>query len=397
MNTLIEKSIRKIEQTNYQFKRFIFNKINWNNRLISITGARGVGKTTLVLQYLKNLPLKDNERLYLSLDDIYFSGNKLVDVISDFVKYGGMVVAIDEVHKYPNWSREIKNLYDDFAELKIVFTGSSILEINRGDSDLSRRAVNYQLPTLSLREFTALESKIELKSYSLDSIIENHSQISKEINAQIKPLLTYSQYVKYGGFPYFGELGIDYHNQLLKTINIVLESDLTSVLSVDYSHILKLKRLLLLISESVPFKPNISELSSKVGITRETVLRYFDYLEKASLIVQLTANNKGFRRFEKPDKVYLNNSNYLFALSNLTPSIGTVRETFFLQHLSVISKVNYPNSGDFLINGKYLFEVGGKNKNYNQIKDTENSFLAVDDIEYGVNNKIPLWLFGFTY
>ncbi len=397
MDVLFEKSVRKIERTNYLFRRFLFSTINWNHRLISITGSRGVGKTTMVLQYLKGLSLNDNEKLYLSLDDIYFSANNLAETISDFAKLGGKIVALDEVHKYPNWSREIKNIYDDYADLKIIFTGSSILEVNKGESDLSRRAVNYNLPSLSLREFISLESNVLLQSYSLESIIANHSQICKEINKHIKPLLSYSRYVKYGGFPYFGELGADFHNQLLKTINIVLESDLTSVLTVDYSHVLKLKKLLLLIAESVPFKPNISELSAKVGITRETVLRYLDYLEKSGLILQLTTNNKGFRRFEKPDKVYLNNCNYLFALSSLPPNTGTVRETFFLQHLTVMSKVNYPNSGDFLVNGKYVFEIGGKAKTFNQIKNIENSYLALDDIEYGVNNRIPLWLFGFIY
>jgi predicted AAA+ superfamily ATPase len=314
-----------------------------------------------------------------------------------FVKNGGTLLALDEVHKYPNWSKEIKNIYDDNKELQIILTGSSILEIKKGDADLSRRSVDYVLPTLSFREFLMFENGIEFPVYSINDILDNHSEIVKGINQKIKPIFYYQKYIKTGAYPFYLEAKSDYTNQLLKTINLLLESDLISVLNIDYSHILKLKKLLLLIAESVPFKPNISELSSKVGITRDSVMKYFVYLQKAKLIYMLCAANKGFRRFEKPEKIYLNNTNQLFAISNTQPNSGTIRETFFLQHLNYANTINYSANGDFLVNNKLIFEIGGKNKTYNQIKDLKDSFIAADDLEYGYGKKIPLWLFGFLY
>ncbi len=397
MNSLIEKSIRKISETNYLYSRFLLDKIDWNHRLISIMGSRGVGKTTLLLQHLKNLNKQNHEILFISLDDIYFSNNLLVELAADFVKNGGILLALDEVHKYPNWSKEIKNIYDDYKDLQIIFTGSSILEIQKGDADLSRRSVDYVLPTLSFREFLLFEDGFEFPVYSIIDILDNHAEIAKEINQKIKPIFYYQKYIKTGAYPFYLEAKNDYSNQLLKTINLLLETDLISVLNIDYSHILKLKKLLLLIAESVPFKPNISELSSKVAITRDSVMKYFDYLQKANLIYMLGAANKGFRRFEKPEKIYLNNTNQLFAISNTEPNSGTIRETFFLQHLNYSNTVNYSPNGDFLVNNKFIFEIGGKNKSYNQIKDLPDSFIAADDLEYGYGNKIPLWLFGFLY
>jgi len=397
MNTLIEKSQRRINQCNFFFQRYLMHHINWKHRLISITGSRGVGKTTLVLQYMKSLDFANDEMLYISLDDIYFSKSKLVDVADDFLKLGGKLLVIDEVHKYPDWSREIKNIYDNFNELQIIFTGSSILEINKGEGDLSRRAVNYNLPVMSFREFILLNTKKEFKVLTLNEIISDHVEIAGKINKTIKPLMLFKKYIQYGAYPFYLEAGIEFSNQLMKTIQILLESDFISVLDIDYSHILKLKKLLLLIAESVPFKPNISELSSKVGITRDTVIKYFNYLQKANLIYLLNSENKGFKRFEKPEKIYLNNCNQLFAISSTVPNNGTIRETFFLQHVKQVLHMNYSKYGDFLVDGKYIYEIGGKTKNFNQIKNLPNSFLALDEIEYGSINKIPLWLVGFIY
>jgi uncharacterized protein len=397
MNNLIEKSIRKINETNFTFSRFLLEKIDWKHHLISILGSRGAGKTTLLLQQLKRLNKQNYEILYVSLDDIYFSNQRLVELAGDFVKNGGTLLALDEVHKYPDWSKEIKNIYDDYKDLKIVLTGSSILEIKKGNVDLSRRSIEYTLPTLSFREFLMFETGTEFPAYTFIDIIENHAEIEKEINQKIRPLFYYQKYVKTGAYPFYLEAKGDYSNQLLKTINLLLENDLISILDIDYAHILKLKKLLLLIAESVPFKPNISELSSKVGITRDSVIKYFDYLQKANLIYMLCASNKGFRRFEKPEKIYLNNTNQLFAISNSEPNLGTIRETFFLQHLNYSNTINYSVDGDFLINNKYIFEIGGKNKTYKQIKDLPDSYIAADDIEYGYKNKIPIWLFGFLY
>ncbi|MEI7594634.1 MAG: AAA family ATPase [Bacteroidota bacterium] len=397
MIKLIEKSSRKINTINNLYNRFLLNKVNWNHKLISILGSRGVGKTTLLLQYLKQLQKPNHEVLYVSMDDIYFTNNLLVDLVNEFVKHGGKILALDEVHKYPNWSREVKNIYDDYRDLQIIITGSSLLEIKKGDADLSRRSVDYILPTLSFREFIMFENNTVFPAYTLSDILNSHEEIAKEINQKVKPLFYYQKFIKSGAYPFFIDAKEEFSGQLLKTIHLLLESDLISVLNIDYSHIIKLKKLLLLISESVPFKPNISELSSKVGITRDSVMNYFEYLQKAHLIFMLCSANKGFRRFEKPEKIYLNDCNQLFAISSAEPNIGTIRETFFLQHLNAISKLNYTESGDFLVDEKFIFEIGGKNKSFAQIKDLSNSFIAADSIEYGLKNKIPLWMFGFVY
>lgn len=397
MNQLIEKSLRKINTTTYAYHRYLLDTINWSHKLISIIGSRGVGKTTLVLQHLKKLQQPADQVLYVSMDDMYFANHNLVDLVDDFVKQGGEVLALDEVHKYPNWSREVKNIYDDYANLQIIITGSSILEIKRGDADLSRRSVDYVLPTLSMREFVLFDSNIELPVCSLVDILQNHEAIAVEINQKIKPLSYFQRFVRSGAYPYFLNVKEEFSNQLLKTIHSLLESDLIAVLNIDYAHIIKLKKLLLLISESVPIKPNISDLSQKVEITRDSVMNYFDYLQKAHLIYMLCSANKGFRRFEKPEKIYLNDCNQLYAISTSEPNVGTVRETFFLQHLNVISTLNYTKAGDFIVDEKYTFEIGGRNKTFSQIKDLPSSYIAADSIEYGIKNKIPLWMFGLVY
>ncbi len=397
MELLFEKSIKKISQINYSFERFLLSEMNAKHRLISITGARGVGKTTMVLQFLKKSSLKDHQKLYVSLDDLYFAKNTVVDVVAQFVKLGGKLIVLDEVHKYINWSIEIKNIYDDYPDLQIVFTGSSILEIKKGDADLSRRAVEYSLPIMSLREFAEIEDNIKLPTYKVDDIIAHHLEISKEVCSKLKPIFYFKKYVEYGAYPFYRETYEEFPNLLLKTVNTILETDLPAVKKIDYSHIVKLKKLLLLISENVPFKPNISDLSSKIGITRDTILNYLDYLQSSNLITQLTTQSKGFRRFEKPDKIYLNNTNQLYAITPKTPDTGTLRETFFLQSTQTTNNVNYTTKGDFIVDDKYIFEVGGKNKTYHQIADIENSYIAADDIEFGIGNKIPLWLFGFLY
>ncbi len=397
MDRLFEKSKKKIDGVNSTFSRFLADKINWKHRLIAITGARGVGKTTLTLQYLKQLQLSAKEVLYISLDNIYFSSNKMIDVVDYFVKYGGKVVVLDEVHKYSGWSQEIKNIYDDYGELQTIFTGSSILQISKGVADLSRRAVTYLLPAMSFREYIEYEEGKKFPMFGLQEILTNSPQICSDIIKEIKPLPLFRQYLQLGCYPYYKEAKEELHSQLLATINLILETDLPSVETIDYSGILKLKRLLVLIAENVPFKPNISEMSRKIQISRDSIMKYLDFLIRAQLISMLESTNKGFRRFEKPQKIYLENSNQLYALSQVSPNSGTIRETFFLQQTSYNYTVNYTDKGDFKVENKYIFEVGGSKKNYNQIKDLPNSYIAADNIEYGHGNKIPLWLFGFLY
>ncbi len=397
MEKLFNNSVKKIENVNLNFKRFLIDKINWNRRLIGIKGARGTGKTTMLLQYIKeNLGFSD-EVLYVSLDNIYFSEYKLVDLADSFAKTGGKYLFLDEVHKYPNWSREIKNIYDDYPELKIVFTGSSILEIDKSEADLSRRAVIYQLPVLSLREYISIKQAIKTNVYSLPEILENHKEIASEINKKIKPVKEFNNYKINGAYPFFMEAESEYSDHLERIINLILETDLPAVSSIDYSSVINLKKLLSVISESVPFKPNISKLSIKIGITRDTLIKYLSYLEKAHLISLLRSNTKGISKMAKPEKIFLNNSNLLYAIQAGTANTGTVRETFFNSQLSVLHKVELPKNTDFIIDNKYVFEIGGKNKTQKQIVEMPNSFIVSDNIEYGFKNKIPLWLFGFLY
>ena len=375
----------------------LIDKINWNRRLIGIKGARGTGKTTMLLQYIKeNIGIID-EVLYVSLDNIYFSEYKLVDLADSFAKTGGKYLFLDEVHKYPNWSREIKNIYDDYPELKIVFTGSSILELDKSEADLSRRAVIYQLPVLSLREYISIKYDIKMNVYSLSEIIKNHKSIAGKINKQIKPVKEFNNYNLNGAYPFFMEAESEYSSHIERIINLILETDLPAFSSIDYSSVINLKKLLSVISESVPFQPNISKLSIKTGVTRDTLIKYLSYLEKAHLISLLRSNTKGISKMAKPEKIFLNNSNLLYALQPKIANIDTIRETFFNSQLSVLHKVQLPKNTDFIIDDKYYFEVGGKNKTQKQIIDTPNSFIVSDNIEYGFKNKIPLWLFGFLY
>lgn len=397
MENLIDKSTRKIQQIELTFVRYLYEQVNWDRRLIGIKGARGTGKTTLLLQYLKKNFGVSESVLYVSLDDVYFSANKLVDLANQFVKNGGQVLVLDEVHKYPNWSREIKNIYDDFDELKVIFTGSSILDIDKAEFDLSRRAVLYVLQNLSIREYIQLKDGKELPSFSLDQILKNHREISTELINQIKPIKEFNAYLQFGAYPFAIETGSDYYQHLRRIINLIIETDLPATLSIDYNAVIKLKKLLYLISESVPFSPNISNLSTAMETTRDTVVKYLQYLKRAKLLNLISSAGKGISKMSKPAKIYLDNSNLMFALNPEGSNSGNIRETFFQNQLSSIHQIEIPQKGDFLIDSKYLFEIGGKNKTFHQIANIDDSYVVADDIEYGYGNKIPIWLFGFLY
>jgi predicted AAA+ superfamily ATPase len=397
MDELINISTKKIENTNLGFKRFLIDKINWKRRLIGIKGARGTGKTTLLLQHIKENFGTSDEVLYVSLDSIYFTKNKLVHLADAFAKSGGKYLFLDEVHKYPNWSREIKNIYDDYPELNVVFTGSSILEIDKSEADLSRRSVIYELPVLSIREYVALKQGIDIEVYTLSDILKDHKEIASVINKKIKPIKEFNIYNQFGAFPFFIETGLEYPSHIERIINLILETDLPAIITIDYNSIVKLKQLLLVISESVPFQPNISKLSSKIGVTRDTLIKYLVYLEKANLVSLLRSNSKGISKMAKPEKIFLDNSNLLYALQPNRVNTGTIRETFFQNQLSVQHKVELPKSGDFIVDDKYIFEIGGKDKTRKQIIDFQNAYIVADNIEYGFKNKIPIWLFGFLY
>ena len=395
MEKIKEISAKKIDTVSMAFKRYLFDKLDTSRKLIGIKGARGSGKTTLLLQLLKGKEV--SEVLYASLDNIYFATHSLFDMASEFNKYGGKYLYLDEVHKYPNWAQEIKNIYDSFDDMHVVFTSSSALEINKGKFDLSRRALIFELQGLSFREFLELKYKIKFPAISLETILETHENASIEIVKTIKPFKFFQEYLESGYYPFFVEEQEFYHQQLRETINLVIETDLPAIYNIDYRSVLKLKALLNILGGIAPYTPNLSKLAAQIGTTRDSLLKYLSLLHNAHIITWLSSSTSGLNFLNKPDKLYLQNPNIAFALSDNT-NTGTIRETFLLSQLLVEHKVNYPKiSGDFLVNNQLLFEVGGKNKSKKQIQGIKDAYIVADDIEVGYGNRIPLWLFGFMY
>ncbi|MHC1775538.1 MAG: ATP-binding protein [Lentimicrobium sp.] len=390
-------SRQKTDTVKVDFKRYLYNKIDWNNRLIAIKGARGVGKTTLLLQYIKEHDTRDGAFLYASLDDIYFTAHSLVEFAEVFYKEGGKVLLLDEVHKYPGWSREIKNIYDSNSELQLIFTSSSILQLFRGYADLSRRIVSYELYGLSYREYLEMTGILKIPSITMQEILDNHTFWESEIVKQIRPLKHFREYLQYGYYPYFIENIDAYYQKLMISTNLTLEYDLPSALPIEYANIHKLKKLLYILATSVPFTPNISRLSEQIQTTRATVLQYLDHLKNAQIINLLNTDSLGSGYLTKPDKIYLQNTNIMYALAPEMVNAGNLRETFFYNQLGSVHNLALPKQGDFIVNKRFVFEIGGKNKTYHQISNIQNSYIAADDIEYGFKNKIPLWLFGFLY
>ena len=366
--------------------------------MLALKGPRGAGKTTLMLQRIKyGLGLPVTKALYITADHYWFYTNTLYETAETFYLNGGRYLFIDEVHKYPRWSTELKNMYDGFPDLNIVFSASSALDIYRGEADLSRRVITYNLPGMSFREYLKLKDIADLSSETIHDLVLNHEQIAVEIVKQIQPMPYFREYLKVGYLPIIAESrGEDIPLRLIQIINAVVESDLAYTKNFDGGTANKIKKLLGVIAESVPFKPNISALSRKLNISRESVYLWLTYLDHAGLLKTLSREGKGVATLQKPDKVYLENTNLAYALKEI-PDIGSVRETFVMNQLTNAGiDVKLPDSGDFLANGFHI-EVGGKNKTGKQIQDVENAVIAADDIEAGYGNKIPLWLFGFLY
>ncbi len=398
MEQLFEKYQQKLQYTSTTIIRSIMNDIDWNSRLIGIKGARGIGKTTLLLQYIKiHLKEEQDKALYVSLDNIWFSNHSLVELVDYFVKREGKYLFLDEVHKYPNWSQELKNIYDDFPTLKVVFTGSSLLEILNARADLSRRAIVYKMQGLSFREFIAFETGLLLDSYSLEEVLENHVEISKTVLSKIKPLPLFELYLKQGYYPFYKENPELYGSILMEIINMSLEIELPLLRKVDLGYVYKIKQLLLIISESVPFVPNTTKLSEKMGIVRGTLLLYLHYLDEIGITRNLNKESGGVSKLQKPNKIFLDNPNLMYAIAPKSNNIGNRRESFFANQLGYQHALSYVEQTDFLVDNDYYFEIGGKSKNTKQIRELTNAFIAADDIEFGYNNTIPLWLFGFLY
>ncbi len=389
MTTIYQKYNTILAYTSTDFKRYLYDKIAWGSRMIGIVGARGIGKTTMILQYIKeNLDVQKS--LYVSADDMYFTEHKLVDLADEFYKNGGEYLFIDEIHKYPNWSQELKNIYDAFPTLKIVFTGSSVLDILKGVSDLSRRAIIYKMQGLSFREYLNFFHQYTIEPFTFKQIISNEVKL-KEIE---HPLPLFKDYLKRGYYP-FGmenELQIRLGQIIIQT----LEMDIPQYANLNIGTSRKLKQLLSIIAESVPFKPNFTKIASILSVSRNSLDTYFSYMEKAGLIAQLRSETSGIRGLGKVDKVYLENTNIIHNLVSDKSNIGNIRETFFLNQMKVHHEVIASKKADFVIDN-YTFEMGGKSKTQEQIKNIENAFIVSDDIEYGYLNVIPLWAFGLNY
>jgi predicted AAA+ superfamily ATPase len=397
MDTLIEKSLQKVKVVDIRFIRKIMDEIDWNDRLIGIRGARGVGKTTLLLQRIKKFLGNTSESLYVSLDNLWFAEHNLLETVDIFVKRGGKFLFLDEVHKYRNWAQAIKNIYDDFPDLKVVFTGSSLLEILNARADLSRRAIVYDIQGLSFREYLNITQKTDLQIFSFSDILTKQKEISDEILKKVKPLQFFGDYLQHGYYPFFTEGIAKYSYRLEEIVNLILEVELPLLRNVEPAYIPKIKQLLQIVAESVPFIPNIDNLAKRIRIHRNTLLSYLYYLQETCLTNHLHKDISGINKLQKPDKVYLENTNLAYTLAENNTDIGNMRETFFLNQLSYQHTVEYPNTGDFWVDKKMLFEIGGKSKTGKQIQGESNAYIAADNIEYGAGKKIPLWQFGFLY
>lgn len=386
----------RIRNTNLYFVRADINSIPWNDRMIGIKGARGVGKTTLLLQHIKRDIPNLAEALYVTLDNLYFYEHNLFELAEEFMLMGGKYLFVDKVHKYSKWSVELKMIYDELPELKVVFTGSSILQMLQGQADLSRRALIHEMNGLTYREYLIFNQNLNFtETISLSDIRTNHQEITRSIVNEIKPIAPFKKYLEYGFFPFYKENEGSYHQRLAQVINMVIDTDLVSIHDINIETVHKLKQLLFVIAGSVPFKPNITKLSEHIKASRNTVLMLINYLKDAQLIAPLYASGGGDNILRKPEKIYLGNTNLIYAINASNMNEGNERETFFMQHLSRNHRINSTLKGDFKIDEEHLFEVGDKNKNLSQLKGETNGYVAADMIEVGQERIIPLWLFGF--
>lgn len=390
MQNLYRNFRLQLELTSTDFIRFLHDQIAWESRLIAIVGSRGVGKTTLLLQHIKKYE-NPEEVLYVTADDFYFTHHRLFDLAYQFYTQGGKKLFIDEIHKYKGWSTEIKNIYDQIPGLRIVYTGSSILDLEKGGADLSRRKVEYNLPGLSFREYINLTQGWQLSAYSLSDIITGKVQFPYE---EERPLKLFKNYLQAGYYPFFQET--EYRMRLSSVVKLMVETDIPQFAEMNVASAFKLKKLLYALAQSVPFKPNYTRLERDLEISRNTLPDYLLYLEKAGLINLLREKASGMKVLEKIDKIYLNNTDIAYLLSDTTPDIGNVRETVFFAWMRVGHFITASSVSDFEIDGR-TFEVGGRNKKQAQIKKAAEGYIVKDDIEYAYRNEIPLWMFGFVY
>lgn len=404
MEELFNISNRLITRVSFNFQRSLIHEIDWSQRLIEIRGSRGVGKTTLMLQQAKHIRETGASVLYASLDLPYFYTMHLFDFVNEFTQHGGNYLFLDEIHRYPSkhkdsdWSLELKNITDSFPELQIVYSGSSILHLYKGQGDLSRRKASYLMNGLSFREYLELNKVMKHSTFSLEALLKEHHSIATEICASIKPLMHFKNYLKTGYYPFYSGKEEIYFRQLQDVINLIIDTDLPYLSAISQSGKEQLKRLLGAISSTVPYMPNMNKLAELIRVTdHRTLMKYLHLLDEAQIIHLIRSNSKGNKQFQKPEKILINNTNLMYALGLYHAEIGTQRETFFYNQVSYKEKVYYSKVGDFMVNEKFIFEIGGKNKGFKQLMNESNAFVVSDEIEIGFGNKIPLWLFGFLY
>ena len=396
LQPLFDNYHRKIAKIDLRFKRYLYTQINWNARLIGIKGPRGVGKTTMLLQHILDNEEDVDQTLYASLDDLWFSNHTLMDLVDWASQHGIKRLYLDEVHRYDQWSANLKNIYDNYPDMSIVYTSSSLLIMDNSKVDLSRRQTLYTLYGMSFREFLSFENAIQIAPLSLDELLQHHVRYAMQITSDIKVALLFEAYLHHGYYPFYSESVEDFLIRLREVVSVVIDTDMPAVESVSFETIQKVRRLLMIICERVPFEPNMSELWKQLATNNELGLRMLYALDKAQILGLLTSKTKNYKYLSKPDKIFLGNSNLMHALCAKVEK-GNERETYFFSQLRVSNDLKYPKQGDFFINDKYLFEVGGRKKSFEQIADIPNSFLAVDDTEVGLGNRIPLWMFGLLY
>lgn len=395
MEGLVKIYLRLLQETDAKMFRYLYRNIDWDEHCIAIIGAKGVGKTTMLLQHIKTTFANKDEALFASLDNTWFANHTIFDLADEFYMNGGTHLFLDEIHHYPNWAIEIKNIYDSFPKLKIVFTGSSLLQIYKSTADLSRRVVYETLEGLSFREFLKFENIGDFPVFPLEEIVENHQNIAMQITKDIKIMPLFKKYLRNGYYLFYKEGVKKYETKLQEAINNVIDVDIPAVENIEFASRHKLKKLLAVLSTLVPYTPNIKELSDAIDTNRNLTVKYLSLLANAKLLNLVSFKNKTIGDLTKPNKVLLDNTNLSYIFGE-NANIGSARETFFVNQLNAVSKVSLANQGDFVVD-KYTFEVGGKRKTFDQIKDVPNSFVVSDDLEVGHKNKIPLWLFGMMY
>lgn len=398
METLFKKHRTLISQVSTEIVREMMKTVHWEKQLVAIRGSRGVGKTTLMRQYIKqNYGTKAGKALYCVMDSMYFTNHTLLDLAERFHLMGGEHLFLDEVHKYPTWSKEIKEIIDLYPHLKITFTGSSLIQILNADADLSRRVLSYQMAGLSFREYLHFYKNIELPIYTLDTVLSDADSICEDICKVCHPQTLFEEYLRVGYYPFYDGEETEYYSRIENVISFIIEQEMTQFCGVEPAYTRKLKAMMMYLSDNLPYEVSISKLSSYLEINKTTVLSYLSHMQRAELLHLLYADNKSVTKMQKPDKIYLHNTNILYALST-QQNIGTIRECFVVNQLSKDHIVEYGKSqGDFKIDGKITIEVGGKDKSFDQIADMPNSYVLADSMEYPIGKKLPIWLVGLLY